>query len=185
MTSETILPVHSPSLNPTYPPMAAANHAEKPAQDASATAHGVARLTVHIPSAFRPNAARAKLGDAKRVSRLASIEFRIYYVVVALAIPAMVWIPMALSDRERPACVVHRGAEIDRYSYYSFAPELPFLRGEAVARVDQRPRSCEFRVRWGVGCGTADVRRTIVTRNTARSATILAYCARLRRVILL
>ena len=113
MSSETILPVHSPSFNPTYPPMAAANHTEKPAQDASATAHGAARLTVHIPSAFRPNAARAKLGDAKRVSRLASIEFRIYYVVVALAIPAMVWIPMALSDRERPAHVVHRDAEID------------------------------------------------------------------------
>ncbi len=113
--------------------MTAANHTEKPAQDASATAHGVARLTVHIPSAFRPNAARAKLGDARSVSRLASIEFRVYYVVAALAIPAMVWIPMSLSDRERPACVVHRGAEIDRHS--SFASELSFLRGEAVARV--------------------------------------------------
>lgn len=77
------------------------DHAEKTAQAASA--HGIARLTVPIPSAFRPNAAKAKLGDSKSVSRLGTIEFRIYYVVVAVAIPVMVWIPMTLSDRERPA----------------------------------------------------------------------------------
>ncbi|KJA25037.1 hypothetical protein HYPSUDRAFT_135165 [Hypholoma sublateritium FD-334 SS-4] len=118
----------------------AANHAGKTVHEASA--HGVARLTVHIPSAFRPNAAKAKLGDAESVSRLGTIEFRIYYVVVAVAIPVMVWIPMTLSDPSNR-----------NYPYFSGRLSPGWINGRAVDNSDAQYRS--FRDNFSILCKAA------------------------------
>ena len=57
------------------------------------SAKGIARLTVHIPSAFRQNVSKPP------PSRWNTVEFRFYYVVALFIIPAMFWIPISLSLR--------------------------------------------------------------------------------------
>ena len=59
-------------------------------------ARGVARLTVHIPSAFRKDAVDEKSSPP----RWSTLEFRLYFLVAAVVIPLMAWIPVSLSQRE-------------------------------------------------------------------------------------
>jgi hypothetical protein len=98
MTDTSVLPLHSPSVPPihtqNYPPMASEKASEPP------TARGIASLTVHIPSAFRENAAKptSKLGN--HPSRWSTPEFFFYYLAAFFAIPAMFWIPISLSQGE-------------------------------------------------------------------------------------
>jgi hypothetical protein len=61
------------------------------------SAKGIARLTVHIPSAFRQN---APYNAGVLPSRWRTTEFRFYYAVALFVIPAMVWIPVSLSLRK-------------------------------------------------------------------------------------
>jgi hypothetical protein len=96
MTDASVLPLHSPSKLPiqtqNYPPMASEKASEPP------TARGIASLTVHIPSAFRKNV--TKLDN--HPSRWSTPEFFFYYLAAFFAIPAMVWIPISLSQGEIP-----------------------------------------------------------------------------------
>ncbi len=64
-------------------------------------ARGIACLTVHIPSAFLRDANKV---EGKSPPRWNTSEFRIYYVIAVVAIGFMVWIPVFLSQRERPVC---------------------------------------------------------------------------------
>ena len=91
---DSILPVHSP----TYPP-ATTSMPQKNSETPSAK--GIARLTVHIPSAFRQNAGKeARYSVGVSSPRWSTVEFRFYYVVALCVIPMMFWIPMSLSLRE-------------------------------------------------------------------------------------
>ncbi|KAF8963140.1 MBOAT, membrane-bound O-acyltransferase family-domain-containing protein [Flammula alnicola] len=103
------------------------------------SAHGIARLTVHIPSAFRENVAK----DISPISpRWNTPEFRFYYVVAIFAIPAMVWIPISLSQS------THRN-----YPFYSSRLSQGWLHGRLVDNSDAQYRS--FRDNLGVLCKAA------------------------------
>ena len=67
---------------------------EKPPD--SSSVKGIARLTVHIPSAFRQKIP----SNAVSPSRWSTAEFKFYYVAALFVIPAMIWIPMSLSLRK-------------------------------------------------------------------------------------
>ncbi|KAK1230552.1 glycerol transporter [Marasmius sp. AFHP31] len=64
-------------------------------------------LTVDIPSSSRttsiPNEA------ARSPSRWRSLEFKVYYVVAALVVPIMVWIPVSISSPLHPNYPVYSG----------------------------------------------------------------------------
>ncbi|KAF8193374.1 glycerol transporter [Pholiota molesta] len=147
MPHENILPIHALEYpradTPTYPPspaMPPATHPEKP-QDAP-RARGIARLTVHIPSAFRANTAKAVSGDSKTPPRWNTLEFRLYYVVAAVVIPLMAWIPISLSNSTHP-------------NYLFYAPRLSpgWINGRMVDNSDAQYRS--FRDNLGVLCKAA------------------------------
>ena len=53
----------------------------------------IVKLTVDIPSSHQPR-------TADTVPRWKTPEFFFYYVVFAVVVPVMVWIPVALSSRE-------------------------------------------------------------------------------------
>lgn len=57
---------------------------------------GITRMTVGIPSSYnsRPPA------ESHPTARWRTTEFMCYYVVFALALPLMAWIPYTLSTRE-------------------------------------------------------------------------------------
>ncbi|KAF5327589.1 hypothetical protein D9619_004654 [Psilocybe cf. subviscida] len=84
MSSDTILPLISPGESNAI------------MSDTALHARGIARLTVHIPTAFNK---KAKPGGPPR---LGSTEFRIYYAVALFAIPAMAWVPYNLSRESNP-----------------------------------------------------------------------------------
>lgn len=126
-----VLPIHSPTLNletniyppkvPTMPPQT---------QSAACKARGIARLTVHIPSAFRTDANKAQ---RKSPSRWNTLEFRVYYVIAAVAIPFMVWIPILLGQRERPPfslrkCTWFMGGG----NYSGYTSQLSFISRKAL-----------------------------------------------------
>jgi hypothetical protein len=79
MNTATILPLTSPGESNTSMP------------DTVPHAKGIARLTVHISTAFNK---KAKPGEQPRWG---STEFRVYYATALFAIPAMVWVPYTLS----------------------------------------------------------------------------------------
>jgi hypothetical protein len=96
MTDELVLPLHSPpnlhSDTQKYPQMTSENASEP------STAHGIASLTVHIPSAFRESARRPTSTLRTSTSRWNTLEFRFYYLAALFAIPAMAWVPISLSQ---------------------------------------------------------------------------------------
>ncbi|KAF8151046.1 MBOAT, membrane-bound O-acyltransferase family-domain-containing protein [Crassisporium funariophilum] len=97
MSNETMLPVHSPINNISgYPPIPRIQPS-KPVEPPSA--EGIARLTVHIPSAFREDVA-SSVGLSR--PRWGTNEFKFYYLVTFFAIPAMIWIPISLSRDTHP-----------------------------------------------------------------------------------
>ncbi|KAF9475454.1 MBOAT-domain-containing protein [Pholiota conissans] len=103
-------------------------------------AQGIARLTVHIPSAFRANAAgRTGLGTTPRWSTL---EFKVYYVVALVALPLMAWIPISLSSSAHP-----------NYSFYSSRLSPGWINGRLVDNSDAQYRS--FRDNLSVLCKAA------------------------------
>ena len=62
----------------------------------------IVKLTVDIPSSHQPR-------TADTTPRWKTPEFFFYYVVFAVVIPVMVWIPVKLSSRECMACSVMIG----------------------------------------------------------------------------
>jgi len=107
MKEDPILPIHSPALSadnkPEYPPtVGPMSPASLPqVQDKQPRARGIARLTVHIPSAFKKDVGKASPNEPKPpILRWNTLEFRIYYIIVAIAISLMVWVPVSLSQRE-------------------------------------------------------------------------------------
>ena len=53
----------------------------------------IIKLTVDIPSSYQPQ-------TTDTIPRWKTPEFFFYYVVFAVAVPVMVWIPVTLSSRE-------------------------------------------------------------------------------------
>jgi len=53
----------------------------------------IVKLTVDVPSSHQPQA-------ADTTPRWKTPEFLFYYLVFAVVVPVMVWIPIALSSRE-------------------------------------------------------------------------------------
>jgi len=97
MEEAPILPIHSPTpslKHDTYPPKAPT----MPSAPPGGKARGVARLTVHIPSAFLRDANKV---EGKSPPRWNTLEFKIYYVIAVVAVGFIVWIPVLLSQRER------------------------------------------------------------------------------------
>ena len=92
-----LLPVYSPTcmLENTTVTSMLPNQPQKPSEAPSAK--GIARLTVHIPSAFRQ---KMPYNVGISHSRWSTVEFKFYYVVALFVIPVMVWIPMSLSLRK-------------------------------------------------------------------------------------
>ena len=98
--SISLLPVYSPTYQPentsattSMPP----NQRQKSSESDAPSAKGIARLTVHIPSAFRQ---KMPYNVGVSPSRWSTAEFKFYYVVALFVIPLMVWIPMSLSLRK-------------------------------------------------------------------------------------
>ncbi|KIM44491.1 hypothetical protein M413DRAFT_17568 [Hebeloma cylindrosporum] len=101
---------------------------EKPS--APPRARGIASLTVHIPSAFRENVTRPASNPAKHTSRWDTLEFRFYYLAAFFAIPAMVWIPISLSQAS------HRN-----YPFYASRLSQGWINGRLVDNSDAQYRS--------------------------------------------
>jgi hypothetical protein len=101
MKEDPILPTYTPTFNDTttYPPTMPPT---TPATEAPRTARGIARMTVHIPSAFRK--AVGKTGSAERKPsppRWNTLEFRFYYLFAMVALPVIAWVPISVSQREQ------------------------------------------------------------------------------------
>ncbi|KAF9525815.1 MBOAT, membrane-bound O-acyltransferase family-domain-containing protein [Crepidotus variabilis] len=95
-------------------------------QSSGRKAEGVARLTVHIPSAFKENDNKKEIPKA----RWNTLEFRFYYLVALISVPLMVWVPVSLSQPS------HR-------HFHQFAPRLSqgWLHNRMVDNTDPQYRS--------------------------------------------
>ena len=97
MTDDAILPTHrgkeeSESMT-QYPPKAQRTTSVKQLR-----ARGITRLTVNIPSSFREDVSNGAEAQRKPPSLWGTPEFKAYYVVVAVAVFTMIWIPVSLSQ---------------------------------------------------------------------------------------
>ncbi|KAF8903744.1 MBOAT, membrane-bound O-acyltransferase family-domain-containing protein [Gymnopilus junonius] len=93
-------------------------------------AKGIARLTVHIPSAFKRNAARSSFNETRVPPRWNTLEFRFYYLVALFAIPVMIWLPVSLSQAE------HRN-----YPFYASRLSSGWIFGRFIDNSDAQYRS--------------------------------------------
>jgi len=129
MKEDTILPIHSPTLSNTtaYPPMPTIPTKGAPPPKA----RGIARLTVHIPSAFRKDVGKTGPGEVKSSPpRWNTLEFRIYYLCAVVALYFAVWIPVSLSQRGHPSlsCMVSlislRNIPASHRNFHLYSPRL-------------------------------------------------------------
>uniref|UniRef100_A0A8H7XN33 Uncharacterized protein n=1 Tax=Psilocybe cubensis TaxID=181762 RepID=A0A8H7XN33_PSICU len=88
-------------------------------------AKGVARLTVNIPSTYR-----GKNAGGETEPLWLTKEFKFYYLVALFAIPAMIWVPVSVSQPSHP-------------NYPHYAPKLSagWLYGRLVDNSDAQYRS--------------------------------------------
>ncbi|KAJ3969030.1 MBOAT, membrane-bound O-acyltransferase family-domain-containing protein [Lentinula raphanica] len=97
-------------------------------------------LTVKIPSSSRRTSIPS---EAQRTpSRWRTLEFRLYYVVLCLALPVMIWIPITLSSPSHP-----------NYSQYQYKLSQGWLFGRNLDNSDSQYRS--FRNNIPILCGVA------------------------------
>ncbi|KAE9408868.1 MBOAT-domain-containing protein [Gymnopus androsaceus JB14] len=96
-------------------------------------------LTVHLPSTTRTTSVPKQTNP----SRWSSLEFKFYYVILASALPLMVWIPTTVSNRSHRNYAIYEpklwpgwifGRELDNSDsqYRAFRNNLPILTGVAI-----------------------------------------------------
>lgn len=92
MSAEIPLPITSPTAQAhhhSHPPFSFA--------DRQNTRMTITDLTVKIPSSSRSTSIPSE--SSRKPSRWGTVEFKFYYVILCLALPLMIWIPITLSDR--------------------------------------------------------------------------------------
>ncbi|KAK7036422.1 glycerol transporter [Paramarasmius palmivorus] len=99
-TEDYELPITSPTTS---------KHPRKPsiAEDIIPKHMRLVDFTVEIPSSARTTSLPNE--GAKNPSRWRTPEFRFYYVVAAVVIPVMIWIPVTLSDPSHPNYPFYKG----------------------------------------------------------------------------
>ncbi|KAJ3854031.1 MBOAT, membrane-bound O-acyltransferase family-domain-containing protein [Lentinula lateritia] len=134
MGEEIPLPITSPTAQAHHP------HPSFFFADRQSTSMTITDLTVKIPSSSRgtsiPNESNRK------PSRWGTVEFKFYYVILCLALPLMIWIPITLSDPSHPNYPQYQyklwqgwlfGRNLDNSDsqYRSFRNNIPILTGVA------------------------------------------------------
>ncbi|KAF8827870.1 hypothetical protein HHX47_DHR4000672 [Lentinula edodes] len=108
-------------------------------------------LTVKIPSSSRSTSIPSE--SNRKPSRWGTVEFKFYYVILCLALPFMIWIPITLSDRmcylassklhctEIPALVCPLLASHPNYPQYQYKLWQGWLFGRNLDNSDSQYRS--------------------------------------------
>ncbi|KAF9061444.1 MBOAT, membrane-bound O-acyltransferase family-domain-containing protein [Rhodocollybia butyracea] len=106
----------------------------------SQQAISVTDLTVEIPSSSRSTSLPSERN--RKPSRWGTLEFKFYFLVLLLALPLMIWIPMNLSNSSHPNYAIYhsrlwrgwlfgRDIDISDSQYRSFRNNIPVLAGVA------------------------------------------------------